>query len=268
MRIDAHQHFWQYDTALDSWITHSIFRRDFLPGEIRDGWRDAAIDLSIAVQAHPSEKETHFLLELADACPEIAGVVGWLDLSVANITERLEYFAQFENLFGFRHIAKPAPDGRALLRDAFLRGVSKLDDFGFTCDLSVFPTQLPAAAELAGRFPKQRFVLSHMAKPSEKNGGIDAWAAGLQSVAQHDNVFCKLCGWTNEDGENHGGRDAILRCMDVMFEAFGPERLMFGSGWPLCLPEMDYLDVINLVASYAGSNSDKVFGLNAASFYD
>jgi L-fuconolactonase len=167
MNIDAHQHFWRYDAARDTWITDAmaILKRDFLPEQLSPEMNAAGIDASIAVQADQSEEETFFLLKLAEENPRIAGVVGWVDLAAPGIEERLRFFSRFAKLHGIRHIAQAEPDERFLVREDFVRGISLLRQYGFTYDILIYPRQLPAAIELVAKFPRQKFVIDHLAKP-------------------------------------------------------------------------------------------------------
>jgi len=269
MRVDAHQHFWRYDAERYAWITPemAVLKRDYLPEHLRPELSKAEIDATIAVQADQSENETRFLLALAETNPEIAGVVGWVDLRAANLRERLEYFVRFKHLRGFRHIAQSEPDDRFLAREDFLRGVSQLEAFGFTYDILIYPKQLPAAVELAAHLPNQRFVLDHMAKPSIRTGEAEPWATHIRTLAKHDNVFCKLSGLVTEADWRAWKPADIRPYLDVVFEAFGTRRLMFGSDWPVCLLAASYAQVAQLISDYAASDHDRIFGRNAAEFY-
>ncbi|HLW75536.1 MAG TPA: amidohydrolase family protein [Bryobacteraceae bacterium] len=269
MRIDSHQHFWAYDPARFAWLTEDMraLRRDFLPEHLRPELAAAGIDATVAVQVDQSESETRFLLDLARANPEIAGVVGWVDLRAENLPERLEYFSQFDALAGFRHIAQSEPDARFLLRDDFLRGIGQLQSFDFTYDILIYPRHLPAAVELVARFPKQRFVVDHLAKPLIKSGGIESWARSMRQIAAHENVFCKLSGMVTEADWSAWKPADFAPYLDVVFEAFGVDRLMFGSDWPVCLVAASYAQVKQLVEDYAASDRDRIFGSNAARFY-
>jgi len=269
MRIDAHQHFWRYDAARHTWITPemSLLRRDWMPEHLRPELSAAGIDATIAVQADSSEQETHFLLDLARNNSEIAGVVGWVDLAAANITDRLEHFAQFKTLKGFRHVAQSEPDDRFLVRDPFLRGIASLAAYDFSYDILIYPRQLPAAAELVRRFPDQRFVVDHLAKPSIKTGEMEPWATGMRTIAENDNVFCKLSGLVTEAAWTGWVPGDFAPYLDVVFEAFGADRLMFGSDWPVCLLAARYAQVKQLIEDYSASDRDKIFGQNAARFY-
>jgi L-fuconolactonase len=268
-KIDAHQHFWRYQPARDQWITEkmAVLRRDYLPEHLRPELQASGIDATVAIQVDQSESETHFLLALADANPEIAGVVGWVDLCDENIRERLEYFSQFRRLRGFRHVAQSEPDDRFLIRDDFLRGIGNLQEYGFTYDILIYPKQLAAAAELVARFPKQRFVIDHLGKPLIRTGEIEPWAGFIRQIARNENTYCKLSGLVTEADWMHWKTSDFRKYLDVVFEAFGTERLMFGSDWPVCLLAGSYAQVTQLIADYAAPHHDKLFGLNAARFY-
>jgi len=253
MRIDAHQHFWYYDPQRDAWITDAmaVLRRDFVPSELVREMSAAGIDASIAVQADQSEAETRFLLSLAAASPEIAGVVGWIDLRAPDIAERLQHWSRYERLRGFRHIAQAELDDRFLVQPEFVRGVRALAEHGFTYDILIYPRQLPAAIELAQKAPEQRFVLDHIAKPPIASGEMSAWREGIRKLAQNLNVFCKLSGLVTE-AEWRGWRASDFRpYLDVVLEAFGPERLMFGSDWPVCELRAGYAEVAAIVHDWA-----------------
>jgi L-fuconolactonase len=273
MKIDAHQHFWRYDPQRDSWITPemAILRRDFLPADLAGELRSSGVQGCVAVQADQSEAETAFLLQLADRHPEIAGVVGWVDLRSNELSGRLEYFSRFPKLVGFRHIVQSESDDRFLLREDFLRGVGLLSKFGFTYDILIYPKQLPAAIEFARRLPGQKLVLDHMAKPLIKSGEIREWTAQIKAMAELPNVHCKVSGLVTEAEWKKWKAADFKPYLDVVFEAFGVQRLMFGSDWPVCLLSGSYASVTALVEDYMSdfSQADReaVFGLNAGRFY-
>ena len=273
MKIDAHQHFWRYDAARYAWITDSmaILKRDFLPEHLAPELAANGIDASIAVQANQSENETVFLLQLAEQSQQIAGVVGWVDLLSPRVSDRLHYFSRFPKLRGIRHIAQSEPDDRFLARDEFIRGVAQLRAFGYTYDILIYPKQLPAAIELVARLPEQRFVIDHLAKPEAKSGKTSPWAALMTKIAQNKNVFCKISGLVTEAHWNGWKADDFKPYLDVVFTAFGADRLMFGSDWPVCLLAATYAQVIELIDNYVRgfpqSDREKIFGGNAAHFY-
>ena len=273
MHIDSHQHFWRYDQQRDTWITDemSVLRRDFLPDDLIPELRANGMDGSVAVQADQSEQETLFLLDSASRSPEIKGVVGWVDLCSPTLPERLEYFSQFEKLCGFRHIVQSESDDRYMLRQDFLAGIASLQQLRFTYDILIYPRQLPAAIELAGKFPEQRFVIDHLAKPRIRSREISDWARNIKSIASSPNVYCKLSGLVTE-ADWHNWRESDFKpYLDVVFEAFGPDRLMFGSDWPVCLLAGTYESVKAVVAGFIHqlpiTQQEKVFGANATRFY-
>jgi L-fuconolactonase len=273
MRIDSHQHFWRYKPAMDSWITDqmSMLRRDFLPDELGTELRANGVDASIAVQVDQSETETLSLLDLAKRYPNVAGVVGWVDLAAPNVAERLKFFSQFEKLCGFRHIVQAEPDDRFMLRSDFVHGIAEMRAFDFTYDILIYPKQLPAAIGLVEKFPEQRFVIDHIAKPAIKTHQIGPWADHIRTIAKGSAVMCKLSGLVTEADWNNWRAEDFRPYLDVVFEAFGTERLMFGSDWPVCLLAGTYKDVKQLTEDYVrdlpGPERNNIFGLNAARFY-
>lgn len=273
MKIDAHQHFWKYDAVRDAWITEemSVIRRDFLPEHLASECAANGIDSAVSVQADQSENETLFLLELAERNPMITGVVGWIDLRSPRVAERLSLFSRYSKLRGFRHVAQAEPDDRFLVCDSFVRGVKSLSEFDFTYDILIYARQLPAALELVAALPEQRFVIDHMAKPEIKANGRMAWARQMRTIAQNPNVFCKISGLVTEANWHTWKSGDFKPYLDVVFEAFGAERLMFGSDWPVCLLAASYRQVKEIVEDYVHDFStdqkNKIFGENAARFY-
>jgi L-fuconolactonase len=271
--IDAHQHFWRYDAARDSWITDemSVLKRDYFPESLALELEANGSDATVAVQADQSENETLFLLDLAKNQDRIAGVVGWVDLRSPRLAERLQFFSQFPKLAGFRHIAQAEPDDRFLARDDFVSGVAQLHKFGFTYDILIYPKQLPAALELVSELPDQRFVVDHLAKPEIKSKTLEPWATHMRSIAKNKNVYCKLSGMVTEADWRHWKRDDFRPYLDIVFDAFGADRLMFGSDWPVCLLAASYAQTKEIVEDYlqnaSAEDKAKVFGDNAIRFY-
>jgi L-fuconolactonase len=274
MNIDAHQHFWKYNPQRDHWITDemSLLKRDFLPEHLIGELRANGIDGSIAVQADQSEDETEFLLDLAARHDSIIrGVVGWLDLSSPRLPERLAHFAQFKKLRGLRHIVQSEPDDGFMLRPDFCRAIARLKDFDLTFDILIYPRQLPASIQLAEKFPDQKFVLDHLAKPLIRTQEIQPWAKQIRILAHHPNLFCKLSGLVTEANWTNWRPADFEPYLDVAFDAFGPDRVMFGSDWPVCLLAASYRQVREVVERYMarfqpGARA-KIFGLNAIQFY-
>jgi L-fuconolactonase len=273
LRIDAHQHFWIYDESELAWIDESMaaLRRNFLPADLQDELSAHDLHGSILVQTRQTVEETLWLLELAEHHPSILGVVGWADLSSPEIAVQLKHLTGNPKLVGLRHIVQSEPDDRFLLRPEFLRGVAALEEFGLAFDILIYARHLPVAIEFVERFPRQRFVLDHMAKPPIKSGEIKTWAAGIRDLAAFPNVFCKLSGLVTEADWKQWTNHDITPYLNVAFESFGPDRLMIGSDWPVCLLAASYSQTINLVQDYilkrAPERAADVFGGNAQRFW-
>jgi L-fuconolactonase len=273
MKIDSHQHFWRYDPARDGWITDqmAVLKRDFMPEDLVPELDANRMDGCVAVQDDQSDKETLFLLQLSEQHKAIKGVVGWVDLADRNLPERLRFFSRFPKLRGFRHIVQAEPDDRFMLGEDFSRGIGCLREFNFTYDILIYPKQLPAAVALAERFPEQRFVVDHVAKPAIKNRESAAWAEQIRAVAANPSVYCKLSGLITEADWRGWRADDFKPYLDVVFGAFGCDRLMFGSDWPVCLLAGTYRQVKELIEGYmrnrTTSEKENVFGRNALRFY-
>ena len=273
MRVDAHQHFWQYNPSRDTWITDrmSVLKRDYLPDDLRPELARNGVDSTVAVQADQSESETKFLLDLAESKHFISGVVGWVDLRSPRVAERLEHFSKFDKLVGFRHIVQAERDDHFLLQNDFVRGLRQLHPYGYTYDLLVYPRQLPAAVELAARMPEQPFVLDHIGKPEIGNGHRGGWKQQIRELADHPNAYCKLSGIVTEADWKNWTPELCKPYLDTVFEAFGPQRLMFGSDWPVCLLAGTYERVTDLVREYlrqcSSDDEEAIMGGNATRFY-
>jgi L-fuconolactonase len=272
MRLDSHQHFWNYDAAQYPWIAPgSLLHRDWLPPDLRPLLAEVALDGCIAVQARQTIEESHWLLELAEHHSIIRGVVGWVDLRSPDVERDLAALAPHPKFSGVRHVVQDEPDVNFMLGAEFQRGIGKLRAFHLTYDLLVFPQQLPAAIELARRFPEQPFVLDHIAKPSILDGTLNPWREHVRDLAKLPNVLCKVSGMVTEANLTAWKPADFQPFLDVIFEAFGEDRLMYGSDWPVCLRAASYAQVYGLVAEYTRGLSpaakEKFFGGNAARFY-
>jgi L-fuconolactonase len=273
MHVDAHQHFWRYSPAEYEWIDDSMamLRRDFLPHDLKPELESNNFHGSVAVQARQTLEETRWLLELAERSPWILGVVGWVDLRAPDIRSQLKALARNSRLVGVRHIVQSEPDDRFLLQPSFLRGISALEEFNLAYDILIYAKHLPVAAEFVERFPRQRFVLDHLAKPPIKTGNIDSWAQGISRLATFPNVFCKLSGLVTEADWQHWEARQIIPFLDVALESFGPDRLMIGSDWPVCLVAASYSKAVDVIKRYLLEKKpdyqDRVFGANAQRFW-
>jgi L-fuconolactonase len=273
MRIDSHQHFWHYSPEEYPWIGAGMERlaRDYLPPDLEGVAGPVGVAGSVAVQARQSLAESRWLLQLADRHPFIRGVVGWVDLRSDRVADDLAALAPHERFVGVRHVVQDEPDPRFLLGEAFVRGLRQLERLGLTYDLLLYPTQLPAAVELVGMLPTQPFVLDHLAKPRIKAGEIDSWRRDIEALARHGNVCCKLSGMVTEAAWRQWKPEQFVPYLEVALAAFGPERLMFGSDWPVCLVAGDYAQVAGIVGDFLAALSpaeqESIWAGTATRFY-
>jgi len=273
MIIDTHVHFWKYDRKRDAWITDEmkILKQDHLPAHLIPTLKRNGVDGCVAVQAGQSEYETHFLVELAKTHPEIKGVVGWTDLQSKNVEERFQFFSQYNSIKGWRHIVQSEPDD-FLLREDFQNGIKVLGEFNYTYDILIYHYQLKPALEFVSKFPKQKFVIDHCAKPDIGKKNIGEWKVLMKEIAQYPNIFCKLSGLFTETKWKQWSAGDFYPYLDTVFEAFGTDRLMFGSDWPVMLLSGIYVQWKSLLEKYMENFVEedrlKVLGENAISFYN
>jgi L-fuconolactonase len=274
MRIDAHQHFWKFDPVRDSWITDdmAVIQKDFLPGDLQTELKKNDFDGSVVVQSDQSENENEFQLKNAEANDFIKGVVGWVDMQAPNVEERLAHYSSFKKMKGFRHVLQGERDRSLMLKPEFMNGVSKLGRFGFTYDILVYADQLKYLPEFAGSFMNQRFVIDHLAKPGIKNREIHEWKKEIQKIGRFENVYCKISGMVTEADWKNWKQDDFIPYIDVVIEAFGLNRIMYGSDWPVCLVAASYEEVLNIVeeyfSSFSGAEQELFFRKNAIQFYN
>jgi L-fuconolactonase len=272
--IDTHQHFWKYDAVRDSWITDEmrVIKKDFLPADLKIQLDENGFEGCVAVQSDQTEGHNDFLLELANDNSFIKGVVGWVDLQADNIGERLQYYHQFEIIKGFRHVLQGESNRALMLTPAFMRGIAALQAFNYTYDILIFPDQLQYIPAFVAAFPNQKFVIDHIAKPDIKNNKIADWKKDIQAVANYANVSCKISGMVTEADFTNWKKADFTPYIDVVVEAFGVDRVMFGSDWPVCLVAGDYTQVLGIVKEYFASFSPedqiKIFRTSAIDFYD
>jgi L-fuconolactonase len=273
MKIDAHQHFWQYDSERYGWISEEMsrIRRSFMPEDLQPILAANGMDGAVLVQVHQTEAENDFFLSLASKNDFIEGIVGWVDFQADNIGERLEYWSSFPTLKGFRHIVQAEADDEFLLRKNFRRGIESLSRTRFTYDILVVHRQLPAVIKFVQQHPNQRVVLDHLGKPDIKNGLLEPWATHIRTLANFENVFCKISGMVTEADWHNWSPEDFKPFLDTVTEAFSTERLMVGSDWPVCLVAGEYEEVKSLADNYFASFSETekaaIFGGNAARFY-
>jgi len=274
MIIDSHQHFWNYEPVKHEWIDDdmAVIRRDFSPSDLKKVYQENGIDGCVAVQADQTLAETDFLVQLSNENDFIKGIVGWADLRSESINEVLSGYAENKKVKGFRHVVQGEPDHNFLLRPNFLNGISALEEFNYTYDILIFPHQLGATLEFVKKFPNQKFVIDHIAKPYIKDGFYEGWAALMKEVAAYENVSCKISGMITEADYQTWTPQQIEPYMNLVLEAFGTNRLLYGSDWPVCLVAGNYKKVkeltTNFIAKLSSTEQEKIMGLNAIEFYN
>jgi len=272
--IDAHQHFWKFDPVRDSWINEEmkVIQKDFLPADLEVELRKNGVEGTVVVQSDQSEAENDFQLKNAEENEFIKGIVGWVDLQSMNLAEKLVYYKQYGKIKGFRHVLQGEKDRAFMLKPAFKRGIGMLKRFDFTYDILIFHDQLGFAKELVAEFPEQLFVVDHLAKPLIKNGEIKEWAEKIKQLASHENVYCKISGMVTEADWKNWKQEDFNPYLDVIVEAFGTGRIMFGSDYPVCLVAASYAQVLGIVQTYFSAFSkderQQFFAENAKRFYN
>ncbi|GHG32330.1 MULTISPECIES: amidohydrolase family protein [Amycolatopsis] len=272
-RVDAHHHLWQTSVRRHAWLDGedtAAIRRDYTPADLREA--AVGIDATVLVQVLPDLEESVEFLAIAAAEPLIAGVVGWLDLtgSPARDLERLRSAPGGGLLKGIRHLVEPEPDPRWLEREDVLAGLAAVRDAGLGYDLLVRPHQLPAATAAVRALPDLTFVLDHLAKPPIASGELEPWATDLATLAREPNVVAKLSGLVTEAGRPWRVED-LRPYAETALTAFGPDRLMVGSDWPVCLLAGTYAEVMDtaesLLAELTPAERDAVRGGTASRVY-
>jgi L-fuconolactonase len=271
MRIDSHQHFWKYSAHEYPWIGKGTpLERDWMPPDLEREAAKVHVDGSVVVQARQTIEESRWLLQLAAESRFIKGVVGWVDLQSPKVEDDLASLSRDPKFVGVRHVVQSEP-ADFLLKPEFIRGLGKLKDFNLAYDLLLFPKHLPSAVRVVQQLPAQRFVLDHIAKPLIRAGIIQLWKNDMKELAKQPNIFCKISGLVTEAKLVGWKKEDFRPYLDVVFESFGEDRVMFGSDWPVCLLAGSYEDVHGLAADYFNQFSEtvrgKFFGGNAARFY-
>lgn len=273
IRVDAHQHFWNYDPARHTWMSEemTLLKNNLLPPDLLPHLQKCSFDACVSVQAEQSEGENTFLLGLAEKYDFIKGIVGWVDLCSANVEERLAYYSQFSKMKGFRHILQDETQRDFMLRPDFMQGISKLEKYNYTYDILIFTDQLPYTLDFIKAFPQQPFVIDHLAKPLIKQQIVGDWSSYMDKIATFENVSCKISGMVTEADWKHWQKKDFKIYLDSVVEAFGIDRLMYGSDWPVCTLAANYEEQFGIVQDYFSSFSqteqDQFFGGNASKFY-
>ena len=271
--IDSHQHFWKIDRGDYGWMGPHVapLLRDFLPDDLRTLLARAGIDRTVVVQAAETEAETEYLLGLAAETDFIAGVVGWLDMDDAAFPERLAHFRQNPWLVGLRPMLQDLDDDAWILRPRVLRHLALVAESGLAFDILTFPRHLPHVIEALKATPGLRAVVDHISKPAIADGTLDPWRAHITAIAAFPNVSCKVSGMVTEAKADWALAD-LEPYVDHVATAFGEDRLMFGSDWPVATLAATYGEVSNAARATLGRHfgpegMTKIFGANAARFY-
>jgi L-fuconolactonase len=273
--IDSHHHLWNYSAEEYDWIPPGTpLARNQLVAELEQATAAAGVDATVVVQARQVLAESDWLLSLADSTDLIAGVVGWVPLIDENVGDALGRLAAHPKFKAVRHVLQGEPDSY-FLRDDFHRGLSLLPDLDLRYDLLLFQRQLPVALRLVDRQPDLGIVVDHIAKPEIRNGQIDpAWKAGMTELAKRENVLgVKISGMVTEVLDPEIDEATLRAYFNETLELFGPDRVMFGTDWPVCLLRIDSYQawaemVRNFVANLTPGESDAVLHDNAARVYD
>lgn len=272
-RIDAHHHLWKYSPESYPWMSGGmdILRRDFGTEDLTATLRENNVSGTVAVQARQSLEETHWLLDLAEHTECIRGVVGWVPLTDPNVAKDLVMFSANTRLKGVRHVVHDESEDNYILRDDFNRGVALLSGLGLRYDILVFERQLPQTIQFVDRHPNQIFILDHIGKPRIKDHALVPWRANIKALAQRENVFCKLSGMVTEADWNCWTEDDLRPYFETVLNAFRPDRLMWGSDWPVVLlasPYARWMDVsLRMISELSSSEQRSILGATAANVY-
>ena len=271
--IDAHQHFWSYNPTDYVWMTDDmgVLRRDFLPHDLKPLLSRVGLEASVAVQARQMVEETAWLLGLADRHPFILGVVGWLDFASQDLEAQLARFGAHPKLRGVRELIHDMADVDFALAEVHVQAIARLERYGLTYDLLLRPQHLRPATTLVDRFPNQPFVVDHIAKPDIRAGTMAPWASELRALAERPHVSCKLSGMVTECDWQRWTPEQIRPYVEIVVEAFGSDRVMIGSDWPVCTLAGDYLEVMSVVTDFvaelSATEQERILGGNCARFY-
>ena len=273
MIIDTHHHFWNYNPEEYDWIDDemAVIRKSFLPEQLKSTLAQTDVQGVISVQARQITEETDWLLKMAAENDFIKGIVGWVPLVENNVDEILEKYSRNKWLKGVRHVVQGEPDPEFILRKDFNRGISLLKKYDLVYEILITENQLSNTIRFVDQHPDQQFVLDHIAKPKIKTNEIEDWSRNLKELSKRENVACKLSGMVTEANYKNWTEAQLQPYFDVVLEAFGPSRLMFGSDWPVCLVAIEYKNWFNLVkkvvSGFSIPEQEQVFYKNAEKIY-
>lgn len=272
-RIDAHHHLWRYTSAEYDWLDEPMaqLRRNFLPNDLVREMAAAGVDGAVTVQARQTMEETRWLLDLADECEAIRGVVGWAPIAGEDFPGVMEEFENRPKLKGLRHVIQGEKDENYILREDFTSGIRAMQGSGLIYDILIYERHLPQTIQFVDEFPEQVFVLDHIAKPLIREGAMEPWAGRMRELAKRENVWCKVSGMVTEADWSTWNAETLRPYLDVVVDAFGAKRLMAASDWPVCLVASEYgkwFDVLrNYFAAFSKDEQDDFFGGTATEVY-
>jgi L-fuconolactonase len=270
--IDAHHHFWSYNSEHYAWIDDSmkVIRKDFLPADFGSLLHYFGFEGSVLVQVNQNEEENETFLKYARENDFIKGVVGWIDLRDDSLEKSLEKYTKETKLKGFRHIVQGEPDG-FLLQAEFIKGVKLLEKYNYTYDILIKERQLKEALHFIRQLPDNKLIIDHIAKPDIKNKSITRWSNYMKEISKHEKVYVKVSGMVTEADYTHWKKEDFYVYLDHVLEYFGTDRLVYGSDWPVCLVAADYGEQLDILQTYFSGLSEaeqrKIFGENARRFY-
>jgi L-fuconolactonase len=273
MIIDTHHHLWKYNPDDYGWMDESmgVLKKDYLPPDLEDEIVKAGVSGTVVVQARQRIEETSWLLDLAERTPFIKGVVGWFDLQSEKIGEQLDQYAAHPKLVGARHVIHDEPDDDFMFRPAFLRGLELLQNYNLSYDLLLFPKHLKSATELVRLLPDQTFILDHISKPPVSSGILQPWKDEIEALASRSNVWCKISGMVTEADHNRWRYEEFVPYLNTVLSAFGRERIMLGSDWPVCRLAGEYKEIMDIPLRYIENlNEDdkiRIYRQNAIECY-
>lgn len=273
MIVDAHHHFWNFNSEEFAWIDESmaVLQRDFLPADLQGEITKTDVDGVVTVQARQTLAETRWLLELAAQHDFIKGVVGWVPLADANVRAHVDSVAENGALCGVRHVVQDEADDDFILGSDFNAGVALLKDYGLAYDILIFQRHLPQTIKFVDRHPDQTFVVDHLAKPLAKENQLEPWRTNIHELARRESVYCKISGLVTEADWQAWTERQLVVYLETVLEAFGPGRLMFGSDWPVCLLATTYVSWYELVerfcARLSADERASIFGRAASKAY-
>ncbi len=275
MIIDSHQHFWKLDLPFDyEWLKepqHVPICRDFLPADLQPHLTESGVDKTVFVQTQHCLEENRWALQLAEQNNFLAGVVGWVDLASEQCESQLSEFLRNPKFVGIRHVTQAEPDDDFIIRPNVVRGLQVLQKHKMPFDLLFFTQHLKHAATLAQMLPELPMVIDHLSKPKIKQGITAGWTDDLKKAALYPNMYCKISGMVTEADWKNWKPEDLKPYVETALEAFGPDRCMFGSDWPVCELAASYETVVSttksLLSSLSESERDQIFGGTAKRFY-